>query len=367
MPRRLLRLWAWMAAVVGFSGAWGLVSLHPKPPAAVSQEAAVRPVIIVQRVVYRKVRTAPKIRYVHRSAVAAQPVARHRGFLMNARFPAMGTMVRVVAPEKVGSDAFAEAVAVVRAVFAEVEERLSRFLPESELSVVNTAAGERTEVSPMFASVLRLALDGAEETGGLFDPTILPALVAAGYDRDFDELDGRSKGAPPGNAGRWAEVELHDGSVRLPAGVALDFGGLAKGWAVDRAIELLEGLPWALVEAGGDLAVGGHPETLSVGVEDPRAPGEHLLEILLNDGALASSSVLRRRWGPGLHHLIDPRTQRPATTGVLQATVWAPTCAEAEVASKQALLLGEEALDRCPAVLLLDDGRVFTNVEADAR
>jgi FAD:protein FMN transferase len=72
--------------------------------------------------------------------------------------------------------------------------------------------------------------------------------------------------------------------------------------------------------------------------------------------------VMARAWGPGLHHLIDPRTGRPASNGILQATVWAPTCAEAEVGSKWALLAGEAILDRLPAVIVRDDLQVSVSM-----
>ncbi|HZD17900.1 MAG TPA: FAD:protein FMN transferase, partial [Actinomycetota bacterium] len=81
----------------------------------------------------------------------------------------------------------------------------------------------------------------------------------------------------------------------------------------------------------------------------------------LASGAVATSSITRRAWGPGLHHLIDPATGRPSDGPVLQATVWAPTCAEAEIAAKATLLEGEPALDATPAVLVLRDGRILTS------
>ncbi len=83
---------------------------------------------------------------------------------------------------------------------------------------------------------------------------------------------------------------------------------------------------------------------------------------MIDEGAIASSSVTRRAWGEGLHHLIDPSTGRPAQGDVLQSTVWAPTCAEAEVRAKEALLDGEPYLDRGAGLLVLRDGSVLTNL-----
>ena len=136
-------------------------------------------------------------------------------------------------------------------------------------------------------------------------------------------------------AGRAGDVDLHGRRLRLPEGVALDLGGIAKGWAVDRAAlaATSAGLPWALIDAGGDLRLAGEapPNGLEIEVEDPEAPDTDIGRIVLRDGALATSSVTRRSWGAGRHHLIDPATGVPSAGPVLQATVWSPTCTEAEI------------------------------------
>lgn len=285
-------------------------------------------------------------------------------------FRAMGTDVGLIAPA--GSRAFGSGAATVRSVFEREERRFSRFRGDSELSRANAAAGTWTDVSLEFAAVLGLALAAWRETGGRFDPTVLGAVIAAGYDRDFDELLSGARGAlgPPRPCGRGDEVELVGRRLWMPADVGLDLGGIAKGWTVDVAAQasVACGLPWALVNAGGDLRVAGPAPAggIDVGVEDPEALGEEAARIVIDEGALATSSVTRRAWGDGLHHLIDPQTARPASGEVLQATVWAPTCAEAEVRAKEALLDGELFLDRGAALLVLRDGRVLTNLTTTA-
>jgi len=283
-------------------------------------------------------------------------------------FRAMGTSVSLTGPTE--PIAFGVAGARVRRVFRSVEARFSRFRADSELAVVNGAAGAWIDVSPPFAALLCLALDGAARTEGLFDPTILPALSAAGYDRDLDVVRrGALPPRRPAPAARWREVEVRSGAVRLPPGAALDFGGLAKGVAVDLAATAAAGrIPWAMVEAGGDLRVAGRPpaDGLPVRLEDPLDATAEILRLVLDAGALATTSVTRRAWGPGLHHVIDPRTGRPAATGVLQATVWAATCAEAEVWAKWALLTGPSAVDAVPGVLVTEDGRVRVSVPRSA-
>ena len=290
--------------------------------------------------------------------------------LVRHAFRAMGTQILVLVDGSEDAARLAGAVDRVRDTFERLERRCSRFRADSELTRVNRRAGRPTRVSPELAELVSHALAAARRTEGRFDPAVLDAVVGAGYDRDFDEVLAGARVAlrPPRPCGRWREVRLEGDRLELPEGVGLDLGGLAKGWTVDRAAEaaLAAGLRWVLVNAGGDLRLLGEapPEGIPVGVEDSEDPSAEVLRLHLTAGALATSSITRRAWGPGLHHLIDPRTGAPAASGVLQATVWAPTCAEAEVAAKDALLRGETALGDVPGVLVLADGRVLTNLDA---
>lgn len=261
-------------------------------------------------------------------------------------FRAMGTTVTLLAPPGLPA-ILAEATARVETVFAQEEERFSRFRGTSELTRVNRRAGRWVDVSPRFEALVRMAIVHAEATDGLFDPTVLDAVIAAGYDRDFNEVIAGARGTlhPARPCGRWTELEVSDGAVRLPEGVGLDFGGIAKGFTVDLAAEgaVACGLPWALVSAGGDLRLLGDAPPTEIAIEDPAETGSAATQVTLTGGALATSSVMARAWGDGLHHLIDPRTGAPSQTDAIQATVWAPTCAEAEVLAKWALLTGRDA------------------------
>ena len=287
---------------------------------------------------------------------------------MNRAFRAMGTEISVLAGDAADPRVFAAAVARVKSVFEREESRFSRFRDDSELSRVNRSAGRWIEVSGPFAEVVRMAIDGAERTGGLFDPTVLGALEAAGYDRDFAAIEEREPVGPllPVPCGRWREIEVGEDRVRFPEGVGIDLGGLVKGWTADLAAEAaVEGrLPWAIVNAGGDLRLAGEAPPAEVGIEDPDHRDEVLGVVRIDDGALATTSVTQRRWGPGLHHLIDPRVGLPAWTPVVQATVWSPTCAEAEIKSKRALLAGSESLDELVGVLILASGEIVTNLRS---
>jgi FAD:protein FMN transferase len=217
-------------------------------------------------------------------------------------------------------------------VFARWEASFSRFRPESELSRVNAAPEPSLVVSPLFARTLRVALDVAQATGGLVDPTLGCALENAGYDRDFDGL------APDGVLGpavpsRLGEVRLDGVILRRPPGLRLDLNGVVKAIAVDEAVATLAGP--GFVSAGGDLAVRG---SVDVGL-----PGGGVVRVV--QGGLATSGVVSRRWcraGAVQHHLIDPRTGRPARSPWQQVTVSGATCLDADAAAKTAFLLGAD-------------------------
>lgn len=285
------------------------------------------------------------------------------------RFRAMNTDVGVW----LWSDsALAEThLARAQATFAQVEAELSRFRPNSGLSRLNAAANGRPQpVSPLLQTVLAAALHAAEDSDGLFDPTILAALQQAGYDRSFDLLvagpdDGAPAAVQPAASHGWRQVRLDGtaGTVQLPAGLGIDLGGIGKGWTVDQVAQELA--PWgaALVDAGGDIRATAPPggEPWPVAVQDPFDDSRDLLVISLAGGAMATSSVGRRRWlvgGQAMHHLIDPRTGRPAESDLHTVTVLAPTAVEAEIAAKVALMLGRDGarrlLDRrsLPAILV---------------
>jgi FAD:protein FMN transferase len=232
------------------------------------------------------------------------------------------------------------ALAAAHAEVAACETALSRFDPSSDLSRLNRDAGSWVTVDVRLIEAIRLALNARVATGGRFDPTILPALVAAGYDRSFELLEERPPRRIDGwRAGEAVEVDEHGVRARIDAGAALDLGGIGKGYAATRALEAMReawpALPGALVDLGGDLALWGiTPERgpWRIDVADPRSPGATAGRLLLSGGGVATSGRDVRRFGPGrsLHHLIDPTTGEPAKPGPLAVTVVAPHAAEAE-------------------------------------
>ncbi len=264
-------------------------------------------------------------------------------------------------------EAVALGFAHARGFIAASEARFTRFTDTSELAALNRAAGAWFQASPEMFDVVRQACAYAEETGGLFDPTMLAALELAGYDRSMDEI--RERGVASSRLGQLPRAERASRSnfkaivldeeyrsIHVPNGVRLDLGGIAKGWIAEQAALRLAGYARAcVVNAGGDLFAVGVPsegEGWPIGLEDPREPQVNLAILNVGPGAVATSAITKRRWQQGdrvQHHLIDPRVGRPAVTPWLSVTVLAPHAVLAEVYAKALLIGGPDEAARVSA------------------
>jgi len=281
-------------------------------------------------------------------------------------FRAMGTTISMLLPERQAE----LGTKIVRTLFIEWEQTLSRFLPESELSKLNQQAGTPTAVSDLLYAVLATALTAAQATQGVYDPAMLDQLMQLGYDRTFDDLPtvGFAPIIPGEPGGRWRGIQVDPirGSVTLPVGNNLDFGGIGNGMAVDAALDRVHqsGVSAALDNAGGDLAV---PDLPPAAEHWPIAvPGwEQFWTIPLHHGAIATSGIAHRHWWQGntlRHHLLDPRTGLPAQSDLWSVTVVADRCEQAEVAAKVAFILGSRhgadflRRHRIAGLLVLEDG-----------
>ncbi len=291
-------------------------------------------------------------------------------------FPALGTTALVAVTDEAHLDAAAEAL---RGDLDDLDRACSRFAFDSELSVVNRTPGVDIPVGELLFEAVETAIDVARRTGGLVDPTIGRPLRLAGDDRTFAEVprrDGRlvraSFAAVPG----WSTVVLdrRRRTIRVPDGVELDLGATAKALAADRSAARIAGATGTgvLVSLGGDVAVaGGAPAGgWAVRIADDHAapldgPGP---TVAVTAGGLASSGTQVRRWttsGGELHHIVDPRTARPAETPWRTVTVAAGSCVDANAASTASVVLGEAAPAwlserRLPARLAAADGAVVT-------
>ena len=242
------------------------------------------------------------------------------------------------------------------------EQRFSRFLPASEVTVLNRWAGDWQEVSKDMMEMLQLSMKYYYETKGIFDPSILTELKRIGYDRSMDDIRANGNASLPHASKRTSRLAFHEikfdvsGSrVLLPRAMEVDLGGIAKGWIVKKAAELLNTYAeTCAVSAGGDMLFIG---CLSDGtdwdifLEDPRdasltlsssAESGMISQLHIGSGAVATSSVMKRTWSQGekiRHHLIDPRTGESADTDWLSVTVISPDVITAEVYAK-AILIG---------------------------
>ena len=235
---------------------------------------------------------------------------------------------------------------------AEVDAACNRFTPSSEISRLNANPSVPMKMSATFELALVAALEAYDATEGLCDPTILPALLALGYDRDYDELvaSGDVTSAAPvpslGRAGISLDYEHH--LVTLTPGCQLDLGSSAKALVVDQVASDVAPSGGVVVEIGGDVAVRGRgpdgpwvigvAESLTISGSEPR--------VSIGDGGIATSSSTTRIWRVGdqiVNHIIDPRTGTFAASTYAVATISANSCRMANAFATAALLWGEDA------------------------
>jgi thiamine biosynthesis lipoprotein len=272
----------------------------------------------------------------------------------------------------------ADRIEAVQAAFVQIEQRFSRFLPDSELSCFNTVkTGIPYLPSARFYQVLAIARDIEQWSEGLITPRVLPTLEYHGYNRSFEQIE--KAAADPGLRPTsplsvdpdqaWLDFDAGMRAVIKRRQTAIDLGGIVKGWSVDTIHQQLiaNGTDQGMINAGGDLRVWGE-ECWEIEVSDPL---EHFADekpsvfrIKLAHGAVATSSIAKRRWGKEAHHIIDPRSGMPSRSDVIQATVAAPSTLQAEVLAKVWIILGREDASRwmarkvvaCPAWLVMKNG-----------
>jgi thiamine biosynthesis lipoprotein len=272
----------------------------------------------------------------------------------SVRFPALGTTCVVLASEASSLSAARE---IVEGVIGAVDRACSRFRADSDITRVNEQPGRDVEVSGWLIDALEVALRGAKLTGGLIDPTVGSAMRVIGYDRDFADV---AQGGPPLTVRvravpGWQRVQVNRarGTVRVENSVELDLGATAKAWCADRAANLaaLETDAGVVVGLGGDIACDGPSpaggwlvrvaENHAAPLDDPDG---QIVSIVR--GGIATSGTSVRRWARGdreFHHIVDPATGLPAPEHWQTVSVAAATCADANIASTAAVILGAGA------------------------
>jgi thiamine biosynthesis lipoprotein len=263
---------------------------------------------------------------------------------------------------------------------AELEGHWSRFLPDSEISALNTSGGAPVVVGADTRLLIERSIECWKATGGLFDPTVLTAVVAAGYDRSFEVLDKTQLPAGPAGGGEVGpapgagliELDAQSSSVTLPVGTGFDPGGIGKGLAADLTVAdlLAAGAAGACVNLGGDVRVDGEAPTSDgwqIAIEHPAHEGQEVARVGLLAGAVATSTARYRSWTQGgqpRHHLIDPRTAMPTTTPISSVSIVAGAGWWAEALTKAVYVGGPEAATDLLAagsatgMLVMEDGTV---------
>jgi thiamine biosynthesis lipoprotein len=295
--------------------------------------------------------------------------------LTTRSFRAIGTTAIVVVQD---ADVADEAARLLAADLEEIDLACSRFRPDSELQTVHAHAGATVQVGDLLFEALRVAVDAAERTGGVVDPTVGNAIAALGYDADLDVVLARPAGPPPalGSVAGYAHVQLNpiDRTVRIPRGVRLDLGSTAKALAADRSAARIARAvgSGALVSLGGDVAVAGPPPAggWAVGIaRDSSVPAGSVDQVVaITRGGLASSATAVRSWKAGdreVHHILDPRTGDSVAPYWVLVSATGASCVEANVVTTAAVVWGPEALDRLAGFeqsvrLVRADGEVFS-------
>ena len=287
-------------------------------------------------------------------------------------FNSMSTMVQI----SINKELFANDLMPVYKIFASVEDTCSRFKEDSELSRLNQQLEKEVEVSDQLFSILKEALRFYEETNGVFNPGILSAIEHSGYTKSIELIKGRELTAPSPTAPVFTKLrpyQLDEDRQTVLLHTRIDLGGIAKGWVVDRAAEVLSQHGFGFVNVGGDIRIfGSLPRPLNIGIEDPFDSAKMLSSIQVSDGAVATSTSMKRRWkvnGTSKHHLIDATTGEPSASTIISSTVTAPTAVEADVLAKVVLLLGEErgkallSVKKNPAVIINEATEIWRGGE----
>jgi len=235
----------------------------------------------------------------------------------------------------------------------EIDRKFSTTRAESEISLINAAAGEQAvQVTPDVLYIIRTALAYASLTGGAFDPTIGPVVTLWGINTDHARIPSQIELETALHLVDWHQVTVNGSSVFLQKkGMKLDLGGIVKGYAADELVGILkkERVKRAVIDLGGNIYVYGRKKDGTpwrVGVKNPDDPsGEPAVILTLQNSSVVTSGVYERFFiqdGVRYHHIIDPKTGYPVDNGLTSVTIVCESSTAADALSTSLFILGPE-------------------------
>jgi FAD:protein FMN transferase len=270
-------------------------------------------------------------------------------------FSALGTKNRIFVDEGGKESALQKAVERI----TEIENRMSAFVPDSDLSLLRNRAGngwQRVHFDTFH--LIRKGLEFGALSGGAFDITVRPLVELWGINRKQDFVPDESEIEKALALVNYREVHMEPdlSSICLErSGQALDLGGIAKGYAADEVKRILleNRIRSALINLGGNVvAVGDRADgsPWRIGIQNPLAPtGEILGSLSVSDQTVVTSGCNERfflRNGIRYHHLLDPRTGRPAQNSLLSVTVVSPSSLNADALTTALFILGQKSSEK---------------------
>lgn len=261
----------------------------------------------------------------------------------------MGTLVEITVAN---SDNNLVQMATSRAFdeMIRIERLMSTYIADSEISRINDAAGkEAVPVSKEVLEVIEAGIEWGKKTDGIFDITIHPLVKAWNFDDGGETVPSTETLNRAKQLVNFRDIRISNGKVLLTReGMAINLGGIAKGYAVDRAIHILRGLvPSGIINAGGDLyAFGqrGKGRPWVIGLQHPRKPQKVLASFALTNQAVATSGDYQRYFmkdGKRYHHILDPATGLPAE-GPISVTILAGNVMDADALSTAVFIMGAD-------------------------
>jgi len=259
------------------------------------------------------------------------------------------------------------------ALSGEYEKILSKTVEGSDVWRINHAMGAPVEVSAHTAGIIELACDAGEKSGGSFDITIAPVTELWDFKAEKPSLPAKDALAQAVKLVDYTQLHLDGSTVTLPEGMAIDLGGIAKGYIADRVKEHLteNGVSSALLNFGGNtVALGSKPngESWRIGIQDPRSEnGDYIAVVSVVDKAVVTSGSYQRYFdldGTRYHHILDPKTGYPVNNSTASVTIIHDDSAVADALSTACFALGSEkgaelaALYGGEAVFIHEDGKI---------